>query len=34
MEYRKRLDPEYSLRTPKGIKGMRQKVIVFHNPSD
>ena len=29
MEYRK-----CSLRTPKGIKGTRQKVIVTHNPSE
>ena len=34
MEYRKRLNPECSLRTPKGIKGTRQKVIVTHNPSE
>ena len=34
MVYRKRLNPERSLRTPKGIKGTRQKVIVTHNPSD
>ena len=34
MEYGKRLNPECSLRTPKGIKGMRQKVIVTHNPSE
>ena len=34
MEYRKRLNPEHSLRTPKGIKGTRQKVIVAHNPSE
>ena len=34
MEYGKRLNPERSLRTPKGIKGTRQKVIVTHNPSD
>ena len=33
MEYSKRLNPEPSLRTPKGIKGTRQKVIVNHNPS-
>ena len=32
MEYGKRLNPECSLRTPKGIKGTRQKVIVTHNP--
>ena len=34
MEYRKRLNPECSLRMPKGIKGTRQKVIVTHNPSE
>ena len=34
MEYRKRLNPEHSLRTPKGKKGTRQKVIVTHNPSE
>ena len=34
MEYRKRLNPERSLRTPKGIKGTRQKVIVTHKPSE
>ena len=34
MEYGKRLNPERSLRTPKGIRGTRQKVIVTHNPSD
>ena len=34
MEYRKRLNPEHSLRTPKGIKGTRQKVIATHNPSE
>ena len=34
MEYRKRLNPERSLRTPQGIKGTRQKVIVTHNPSN
>ena len=33
MEYGKRLKPECSLRTPKGIEGIRQKVIVTHNPS-
>ena len=33
MEYRKQLNPERSLRTPKGIEGTRQKVIVTHNPS-
>ena len=34
MEYGKRLNPERSLRTRKGIKGTRQKVIVTHNPSE
>ena len=34
MEYGKRLNPEHSLRTPKGIKGTRQNVIVIHNPSE
>ena len=34
MEYGKQLNPERSLRTPKGIKGTRQKVILTHNPSE
>ena len=34
MEYENKLNPEHSLRTPKGIKGTRQKVIVIHNPSE
>ena len=34
MEYRKRLNPECSLRTPIGIKRTSQKVIVTHNPSE
>ena len=34
MEYGKRLNRECSLRTPKGIKGTRQKVIITHNPSE
>ena len=34
MEYRKQLNPVRSLRTPKGIKGNRQKVIVTHNPNE
>ena len=34
MEYGKRLNPEHSLRTPRGIEGTRQKVIVTHNPSE
>ena len=33
MEYGNKLDPECSLRTSRGIKGTRQKVIVTHNPS-
>ena len=33
MECRNKLNPECSLRTAKGIKGTRQKVIVTHNPS-
>ena len=33
MEHRKGLNPDCSLRTAKGIKGTRQKVIVTHNPS-
>ena len=28
------MNPVHSLRTPKGIKGTRQKVIVTHNPSE
>ena len=28
------MNPEHSFRTPKGIKGTRQKVIVTHNPSE
>ena len=34
MKYGKRLNLEHSLRTPKEIKGTRQKVIVTHNPSE
>ena len=34
MEYGNKLNPEHSLRTPCGIKGTRQKVIVTHNPSE
>ena len=33
MEHRKRLNPELSLQTAKGIEGTRQKVIVTHNPN-
>ena len=32
MEYGNKLNPEHSLRTAKGIKGTRQKVIVTHTP--
>ena len=34
MEHGKRLNPEHSLRTPRGIKGTRQKAMVTHNPSE
>ena len=34
MVYGKRLNPERLLRTVKGIKGTRQKVIVTPNPSE
>ena len=34
IEYGKRLNPERSLQTPKGIEGIRQKGIVTHNPSE
>ena len=34
MQYGNKLNPEHSLRTAKGIKGTRQKVIVTHNPSE
>ena len=34
MEHGNKLNPERSLRTPKGIKGTRQKVIVTHNPNE
>ena len=34
MEYGNKLNPERSLRTPKGIKGTRQKVAITHNPSE
>ena len=34
MEYRNKLNPEHSLRMARGIKGMRQKIIVTHNPSE
>ena len=34
MKYGNKLNPEHSLRTAKGIKGTRQKLIVTHNPSE
>lgn len=34
MEYGKKLNTERSLRTARGVKGSRQKVIVTHNPSE
>ena len=34
MEYRNKLNLECSLRISHGIKGIRQKVIVSHNPSE
>ena len=34
MEYENKLNPEHSLRTARGIKGTRQKIIVTHNPSE
>ena len=33
-EYGSKLNPERSLRTAKGIKGTRQKVIISHNPAE
>ena len=34
MEYRTKLNPERSLRTSRGIKRIRQKVIVTDNPNE
>ena len=34
MEYGTKLNPQRSLRTSRGIKGTRQKVIVTHNPRE
>ena len=34
MEYGKRVNPERSLRKPRGMKETRQKVIVTHNASE
>ena len=34
MEYGNKLTPEHSLRTPHGMKGATQKVIVTHNPRE
>ena len=33
-KYGKRLKPDCSLRTPNGIEGIRQRVIVTHNSSE
>ena len=33
MEYGKKLNPTCSLRTTRGIKGTRQKVVIPHSPS-
>ena len=32
MEYGKQLNPERTLRTPEEVEGIRQKVIVTHDP--
>ena len=34
MEYGNRVNPEHSLRKPRGMKETRQKVIVTHNASE
>ena len=34
MEYRAKLNPECSLRTAHEIKGIRQKIIITHNPNE
>ena len=34
MEYGSKLNPKCSLRTARGMKRTRQKVIVSHNPSE
>ena len=34
MKYGKQLKPNHSLRIPNGIEGIRQKVIVTHNPRE
>ena len=34
MEYENKLNPTHSLRTTRGIKGTRQKVIIMHSPSE
>ena len=34
MEFGKKLNPNRSLRTVKGIKGIKQKIIVTHNASE
>ena len=34
MEYRNKLNPECSLRTPHGVKRTKHKIIITHNPSE
>ena len=34
MDYGNKLNPKRSLRTPHGVKGNGQKMIVTHNPSE
>ena len=34
MSYGNKLNTERSLRTARGIKGIRQKIIIMHNPSE
>ena len=34
MEYGNKLSPEHSLRTARMIKGMREKIIITHNPNE
>ena len=34
MEYGQKLNPERNLRIPRGVKGLKQKIIITHNPSE
>ena len=34
MKYGKKLNPQHSLRTTRGMKETRQKAIIMHNPSE